>query len=62
MIPATNPGVTYRAKPSELWGVGTGPRVRVRGEAARKRRAAKRAARRAGVPLKRWLRAKGVQS
>ncbi len=43
-------------KPGDLWGVSHGPKVRTRGPEARARRAAKRAARKAGLPLKQYLR------
>jgi hypothetical protein len=43
--------------PSELWGVSSGPRApRVRSEAARARRRAKKAAKKAGLTLKAYLR------
>jgi hypothetical protein len=43
--------------PVELWGVASGrPRQRARGEAARARRRAKRAAKKRGVTLKSYLR------
>ena len=54
--------ITYRAKPSELWGVGRGPKVRQRGAAAKARRAAKRAAKAARMGLKAYLRKHGDAS
>jgi hypothetical protein len=57
--PNSNFGVTYAKKPSELWGVGSGPKTPKRGPEARQRRRQRAAAKRARMPLKAWLRAHG---
>lgn len=58
---AAQPTTTYAAKPSELWGVGRGPRsARKRSPAAVQRRRDKRAAKRANRSLKGYLRSKAA--